>query len=61
MPDLDAKEVRERLGNRKRGFAWLKREIGAKQQQEIYRLGLPGSASSTRTSAPIRMARRSRT
>ena len=42
MPDLDAKEVRERLGNRKRGFAWLKREIGAKQQQEIYRLGLPG-------------------
>ena len=42
MPDLDAKEVRERLGNRKRGFAWLRREIGAKQQQEIYRLGLPG-------------------
>ena len=24
MPDLDAKEVRERLGNRKRGFAWLR-------------------------------------
>jgi cell division protein FtsI (penicillin-binding protein 3) len=42
MPDLDAKEVRDRLGNRKRGFAWLKREITAKQQQEIYRLGLPG-------------------
>jgi cell division protein FtsI (penicillin-binding protein 3) len=42
MPDLDAKEVRERLGNRKRGFAWLRREISAKQQQEIYRLGIPG-------------------
>jgi cell division protein FtsI (penicillin-binding protein 3) len=42
MPDLDTKEVRERLGNRKRGFAWLKREISAKQQQEVYRLGLPG-------------------
>jgi cell division protein FtsI (penicillin-binding protein 3) len=42
MPDLDAKEVRERLGNRKRGFAWLRREITAKQQQEIYRLGIPG-------------------
>jgi cell division protein FtsI (penicillin-binding protein 3) len=42
MPDLDAKEVRDRLGNRRRGFAWLKREITAKQQQEIYRLGLPG-------------------
>ena len=37
MPDLDAKEVRERLGNRKRGFAWLKREINAKQQQEIHK------------------------
>ncbi len=42
MPDLDAKEVRERLGNRKRGFAWLKREITPKQQQEVHKLGLPG-------------------
>src|SRR5436853_4037067 len=42
MPDLDAKEVRERLGNRKRGFAWLKREITPKQQQDVYRLGVPG-------------------
>jgi cell division protein FtsI (penicillin-binding protein 3) len=42
MPDLDTKEVRERLGNRKRGFAWLKREITARQQQDVYRLGIPG-------------------
>src|SRR5262245_4272007 len=42
MPDLDTKEVRERLGNRKRGFAWLRREITPKQQQDIYKLGLPG-------------------
>ena len=42
MPDLDAKDVRDRLGNKKRGFAWLKREITAKQQQDIYRLGIPG-------------------
>jgi len=42
MPDLDAREVRDRLGNRRRGFAWLKREITAKQQKEIYKLGLPG-------------------
>ena len=42
MPDLDAKEVRERLGNRKRGFAWLRREITPKQQQDIYKLGIPG-------------------
>ena len=42
MPDLDTKEVRERLGNRKRGFAWLRREITPKQQQDIYKLGIPG-------------------
>ncbi len=42
MPDLDAKEVRDRLGNRKRGFAWLKREITPKQQQEVHKLGIPG-------------------
>src|SRR5882672_3209026 len=42
MPDLDAKEVRDRLGNKKRGFAWLRREITAKQQQDVYRLGIPG-------------------
>ena len=41
MPDLDASEVRERLSS-KRGFVWLKREITAKQHQEIHRLGLPG-------------------
>jgi cell division protein FtsI (penicillin-binding protein 3) len=41
LPDLDANEVRDRLGTR-RGFIWLKREITAKQQQEIHRLGLPG-------------------
>src|ERR1044072_8975551 len=42
MPDLDAKEVRDRLGNRKRGFAWLRPEITPKQQQDIYKLGIPG-------------------
>jgi cell division protein FtsI (penicillin-binding protein 3) len=41
LPDLDAAEVRERLGS-KRGFAWLKREIKPRQQQEIHRLGIPG-------------------
>src|SRR3954451_6061956 len=42
MPDLDSKEVRDRLGNRKRGFAWLRREITPKQQQDVYKLGIPG-------------------
>jgi cell division protein FtsI (penicillin-binding protein 3) len=41
LPDLDAGELRERLASR-RGFVWLKREITAKQQQEIHRLGIPG-------------------
>ena len=41
LPDLDATEVRDRIGSRK-GFVWLKREITPKQRQEIYKLGLPG-------------------
>jgi cell division protein FtsI (penicillin-binding protein 3) len=41
MPDLDHTDLRDRLGSR-RGFAWLKREISAKQQDEVHRLGLPG-------------------
>lgn len=41
LPDLDAKEVRERLSS-KRGFVWLKREITPKQQREVHRLGIPG-------------------
>src|ERR1700674_2887923 len=41
LPDLDTTELRERLAS-KRGFVWLKREITAKQQQEIRHLGIPG-------------------
>lgn len=41
LPDLNAKELRERLGSRK-GFVWVKRAIKPKEQQEIFRLGLPG-------------------
>ena len=41
LPDLDQKEVRDRLSSKK-GFAWLKREITPRQQQEIHRLGIPG-------------------
>ena len=41
MPDFDSSEARNRLGTRK-GFVWLKREISAKQQQEVHRLGIPG-------------------
>src|SRR5271166_1813449 len=41
LPDIDAKELRERLGSRK-GFVWVKRQITPKEQQEIFHLGLPG-------------------
>lgn len=41
LPDLDDKEVRERLSSKRR-FVWLKREITPRQQAEIHRLGLPG-------------------
>jgi len=41
LPDLDTKETRDRLAS-KRGFVWLKREISAKQRQEIHQLGIPG-------------------
>jgi cell division protein FtsI (penicillin-binding protein 3) len=41
LPDLNAKELRDRLAS-KRGFVWLKRDITPEQQREIYRQGLPG-------------------
>jgi cell division protein FtsI (penicillin-binding protein 3) len=41
MTDADAAELRERLASKRR-FVWLKREITAKQREQIHRLGLPG-------------------
>jgi cell division protein FtsI (penicillin-binding protein 3) len=41
MPDLANTDYRERLAS-KRGFVWLKRDISAKQQREVYKLGVPG-------------------
>ena len=41
LPDLDSREVRDRLAS-KRGFAWLKREITPEQQKEVHHLGIPG-------------------
>ena len=46
LPDLDARELRERLSS-KRGFIWLKREVTPKQQQDIHKLGIPGVGSLT--------------
>ena len=41
VPELDAPELRERLGSKRR-FVWLKREITPQQREQIHRLGLPG-------------------
>jgi cell division protein FtsI (penicillin-binding protein 3) len=41
LPDLDARELREKLGTKK-GFVWVKREITPRQQAEVHRLGIPG-------------------
>ncbi len=41
LPDIDATDLRKRLGSKK-GFVWVKRGITDKQQGEVFRLGLPG-------------------
>jgi cell division protein FtsI (penicillin-binding protein 3) len=41
LPDLNAKDLRDKLGT-KRGFVWVKREITPRQQAEVHRLGIPG-------------------
>jgi len=41
LPDLNASELREKLG-KKKGFVWVKREVTPVQQNQIFRLGLPG-------------------
>ena len=41
LPDVDAKELRERLSTKK-GFVWVKRQMTPKEQSEIFHLGLPG-------------------
>ncbi len=41
LPDVDAKELRVKLGSHK-GFVWVKRAVTPKEQQEIFHLGLPG-------------------
>ncbi len=41
LPDLDARDLRDKLGTKK-GFVWVKREITPRQQAEVHRLGIPG-------------------
>jgi len=41
MPDLDAAELRTRLGSNRK-FVWLRREISAEQQKQVKQSGVPG-------------------
>ncbi|KAB0267032.1 peptidoglycan D,D-transpeptidase FtsI family protein [Microvirga brassicacearum] len=41
LPDLDATDLRNKLGTKK-GFVWVKREITPRQQSEVHHLGIPG-------------------
>jgi cell division protein FtsI (penicillin-binding protein 3) len=41
LPDVNARDLRERLGSRK-GFVWVKREVTPHQRDEVFHLGLPG-------------------
>jgi cell division protein FtsI (penicillin-binding protein 3) len=41
LPDLNARELRDKL-NTRRGFVWVKREVTPRQQAEVHRLGIPG-------------------
>ena len=41
LPDLQAAELRKKLGT-SAGFVWVKREITPAQQQQIHALGIPG-------------------
>jgi cell division protein FtsI (penicillin-binding protein 3) len=41
FPDLDRKSMYEKLSNKRSHFAWLKRQLSPKQQNEVLKLGIP--------------------
>ncbi len=41
LPDLNARELRQKLSTQ-RGFEWVKREVNPREQAEVHRLGIPG-------------------
>jgi cell division protein FtsI (penicillin-binding protein 3) len=41
-PELDAKQLRSRLSQSKKGFVWLKREVSPELKEAIFNLGIPG-------------------
>jgi cell division protein FtsI (penicillin-binding protein 3) len=41
LPDLDAQQLRDKLTS-DRGFVWIRRELGPREQEMIHNLGIPG-------------------
>ena len=52
LPDVDAKELRERLSSKK-GFVWIKRQVTPRSSRRSSISACPASASCPRTSASI--------
>ncbi len=42
LPDIDEKQIRERLAAPERSFVYIRRNVTPRQQYEINRLGIPG-------------------
>lgn len=42
FPDINAKQLKEKLSQPNKTFVWIKRDLTAKQQMEVNGLGIPG-------------------
>lgn len=42
VPDINAKVLRSRLSQSKKGFVWVKREVNPEEKEAIFNLGIPG-------------------
>jgi cell division protein FtsI (penicillin-binding protein 3) len=42
VPDLDARQLRQKLQQPGRAFVWLKRQVSPEERNAVYNLGLPG-------------------
>ena len=58
LPDVNARELRERL-NSEKGFVWIKRQVTPRSARDFH-LGLPGIGFCPKTSASIPTARSAR-
>ena len=42
LPELNSRDLRQKLSNRKRRFVWIKREVSPSQRELIHNMGIPG-------------------